>query len=956
VLHPSDLARLQTLKAGSPLRSEDVSEAIDRLFATGEFENIAVEAEASGTGVIVRFVTVPTRYISSLTIQGKVVNPPNRGELMSVPQLLRGNAFHEADLNEAVDAIQKLLVANGLYEAKVTPDVKADDTGRQIFLTVLVHYGKRARYLMPIVHGDATLPLNTIARATGWRMFFINRWKKVTEARTRGGLSGILSRYEKDDRLKARVELEALDYDPQQRRVLPTLNLDPGPRVEIEALEAKVSRGVLKRYVPVFQEKSIDNDLLAEGARNLRDYFQSKGYFDTAVDFRTLMPESDLEKVEFVISQGPRYKIVHVEVAGNKYFDEETIRERMFIEPSSFYLRRGRYSEAFRKKDEENIANLYRSNGFRDVTVTSIRMPQYGGKADQIGVTMQIEEGPQWLVDKMTLNGVSEEVRGSLEAELASVPGQPFSEVSMAADRNRILTHYSSNGFPAAEFKAEWQPSGTPNHVNVIYTVTPGQQQFVREIIITGLGKTRRKLIDQRMTLHPGDPLSAVAQAATKKSLYDMGVFSRVDTAIENPDGDTNYKNLLYAFDEANRYNVSVGVGAQVGRFGTPSNTDLTSAGGSTGFSPQFSLNVSRLNFLGIGHTVSLRGVYSSLQKRVSASYFAPRFQNIDGRSVTFSVLYDQTLDIRTFGSKRQEASVQVSQQFSRATTGLFRIAYRRVSVSDVLIPVLLIPQLLQSVRLGIISANIARDRRDNSADPHRGSLNTADIGIAGRYIGSERNFGRALVRNATYYRLTKNITLARQTQFGVIAPFAAPPGLSEDASIPLPERFFGGGADSSRAFPFNQAGPRDTGAPTVPGGPSSQPTGFPLGGNALVLNNVELRFPLLGQNIQGVAFHDMGNVYRTFKDISLRFHQRDNTDFDYAVHAVGFGLRYRTPIGPVRADLAYSVNPPSYLGFAGSAADLLQCGPAGSTLPACQSTPQSISHFQFFFSIGQTF
>jgi outer membrane protein assembly factor BamA len=208
------------------------------------------------------------------------------------------------------------------------------------------------------------------------------------------------------------------------------------------------------------------------------------------------------------------------------------------------------------------------------------------------------------------------------------------------------------------------------------------------------------------------------------------------------------------------------------------------------------------------------------------------------------------------------------------------------------------------------------------------------------------------LLRNATYYRLTRNIVLARQTQFGVIAPFAAPAGLNDQESVPLPERFFGGGADSLRAFPFNQAGPRDTGAPLVRGGTASQATGFPLGGNALFFNNVELRFPLIGDNIQGVVFHDMGNVYNTLTDISFRFHQHNLQDFNYAVHAAGIGVRYRTPLGPIRLDLAYSLNPPSYLGFKGTPQQLLQCG----TIAHCPSVEQSVSHFQFFFSIGQTF
>jgi outer membrane translocation and assembly module TamA len=365
------------------------------------------------------------------------------------------------------------------------------------------------------------------------------------------------------------------------------------------------------------------------------------------------------------------------------------------------------------------------------------------------------------------------------------------------------------------------------------------------------------------------------------------------------------------------------------------------------------------LNFLGVGHTISLRGSYSSIEKRGSITYLQPRFRNSEDRNLTYTLLFDNTLDVRTFASKREEGSVQLSQQFSKSLTGLFRFSYRRVSVSNVVIPVLLVPQLLQPVRLGILAASLVQDRRDNPADPHRGIYNTADFGVTGKFFGSQRSFGRVLLRNATYYKLTRNIVLARQTQFGVIRPFSAPAGVSEQESVPLPERFFGGGADSLRAFPYNQAGPRDTGAPLVPGGPASQPTGFPLGGNALFFNNVELRFPFIGENIQGVVFHDMGNVYSSLSNISFRFHQKTFQDFDYAVHAVGFGVRYKTPIGPIRGDLAYSINPPSFVGFNGTPVQLLQCNPnlPASSLPGfCQPVQQRISHFQFFFSIGQTF
>jgi outer membrane protein insertion porin family len=955
-LDPADLAKAQPLKKGDPLRKEDIARAIDGLFATGRFDDIAVEAEPSGDGVIVRFVTKNAWFLGGVSMEGKVLIPPNRGQLASTSQLSLGAPFQQEDLTKAVEGMKRLLDSNGLYEAKITSAVDRDDKAQQVFITFTIKEGRRAKYEAPVIQGNPNLPENTILRATGWRIPLIHWWLRVTNSRTRKGVQGVLRKYQSQDRLKAQVELKKLDYDAKLHRVQPTLNITPGPKVKVKAVEAKVSQRVLKRYVPVFQERTVDNDLLVEGKRNLSDYFQSKGYYDVDVDFRVQPAQNDLETIEYVISQGQRYKIVHVSIAGNKYFTTDTIRERMFIQPATFNMRRGRYSEAFRRKDEENIANLYRSNGFRDVKVTVDKAPQSkrqrGGQPGQIAVTVTIDEGAQWLVDNLTINGISQVDRNALTSQLASAQGQPFSEVNLASDRNQVLTRYYELGFPNATLKSAWEPSETLHHVNVAYTITEGSREFVRDVVTSGLRTTRQRLVDKKITLHAGDPLSPIEQTEIQKRFYDLGVFSSVDTAIQNPDGETDHKYILYNFTEANRYTMGVGVGAQIARIGTPSTTDLSAPAGATGFSPIFSLDVSRLNFLGIGHTVTLRGMYSSIEKRGSLTYLAPRFQNVDGRNITFTALWDNSLNVRTFASKREEASVQISQKFSKSLTGLFRYSYRRVSVGSVIIPVLLVPQLLAPVRIGMLSANLAQDRRDNPGDPHRGMYNTADIGLAAKFFGSQRSFGRALVRNATYYRLTKTVTLARQTQFGVLAPFAAPTGLSEQESVPLPERFFGGGADSLRAFPYNQAGPRDVGTPLVSNGPGSQPTGFPLGGNALFFNNVEVRFPFIGENIQGVVFHDMGNVFSTLSNISLRFHQRNLQDFDYSVHAVGFGVRYRTPIGPIRGDLAYSINPPSFVGFKGTPSQLLQCSP---TAP-CQGVQQNVSHFQFFFSIGQTF
>ena len=594
----------------------------------------------------------------------------------------------------------------------------------------------------------------------------------------RGG--GVLKKYAKEDRLRASVQITKLDYDAEARRLHPNLEIEPGPRVKVTAVETKVSQGVLKRYVPVFDQGAVDNDLLTEGKRNLTDYFQSEGYYDVDVQFRIQEPSADLEQIEYVISRGERFKLANLTLRGNTYFDADTIRSRMFLTPASLFLRHGRYSEAFVRKDEENIANLYRANGFRDVKVSSSVQPKYRGKASDIGVTIHIDEGAQWLVEHLDIHGAAPERLKEFTPQLASSDGQPFAEVAIAKDRESVLTYYYTHGFPAATFKAVWQPAAAAHQVDLVYTITEGDQQFVRGVLVSGLKTTRPDEVNRRITMRPGDPLSPIAMSNIQKKFDDFGVFARVDAAVENPDGDTAYKNVLFNFEEADRYTVALGLGAQVARFGAPSGTSLGSPAGTTGFSPEASLTASRLNFLGRGHMVSARLNYSAIEKRASLSYLQPRFRNSDGRSVSYSLLYDNTLDVRTFAAKREEGSVQLSQKFSKALTGLFRFAYRRVSTSDVIIPTLLVPQLVQPVRIGILSVSLIQDRRDNPADPHRGMYNTADFGVAGKFFGSQRAFGRVLLRNATYYSLTRNIVLARQTQIGIIEPFSPPAGLSD--------------------------------------------------------------------------------------------------------------------------------------------------------------------------------
>ena len=947
-LDPSELHDILPLQKDKPLHMADVRASIERLFATGRYADIQVDAEPynDGTrdGVIVRFFTKNSWFIGGVTAGGKMSGPPRPGQLENASALDLGQPFTDPKLQQAAAAQQRLLESNGLFLGKVTPSFTYDNQYQQINIHFDVNSGPRARFTMPVLLGDAKMEPKRILTATKFRRWFIHSWKPKTETRVRQGLDSVRALYQREDRLEARVSMESMKYDAELNTALPTLRIDAGPRIQVNAIGAKISKGQLQRYVPIFEEHAVDNDLLLEGQHNLQDFLQSEGYFEAQVAFKPQTVANDRATIDYLVATGPRHKLVAIEISGNKYFATEAIRERMYLQTASFLqFPHGRYSQNLLRRDHDAIVNLYQSNGFRETTVTSHTEDNYHGKAGEIAVFLEINEGPQSFVSSLDVAGLDHLDRKAVMDTLSSIKGQPFSEFSVAVDRDTILARYFDKGFASATFEWNSQPAAEPNHVALHYLIHEGRQQFVKQVITNSFVNTRPSLVDRRLTLNPGDPLSPTAVTETQRKLYDLGVFARVDEAIQDPDGDTDSKNVVYQLDEARRYSMALGVGAELGRIGG-CNECLDAPQGTTGFSPRVSFDITRNNLWGLAQSLSLRTRVSTLEQRGLLNYSWPHFANNDKLAVSFTALYDRSMDIKTYNSARLEGSAQLSQKFTKATTLFYRLTFRRVSISDLKVTPFLITPLSQQVRVGIGSINLVQDRRDDPVDPHKGVYNTIDLGLAEHAILSQRNFLRVLARNASYYPIGKKMVLARSTEVGEILSFHYA-GDPLDA-IPLPERFFGGG-DADRGFPENQAGPRDG------------LTGFPLGGNFLFFNQTELRFPLIGDNVGGVLFHDMGNIYSSIDHFSFRTHQDNLLDFNYMVHAVGIGVRYRTPVGPLRVDLGYSINPPYFFGFNGTQEELINAGVTPCPAPsgaAYQCNVQSVSHFQYFFSIGQTF
>ncbi len=947
-LDRTDLNALVPFKTGQPFHAAQTRDAIEKLFATGRYNDIQLDLEPAASGAVdVRFVTATSWFFGHVGINGDVSAPPSPGQILSVANIGLGQPFDTSQISDAEERIRQLLINNGYFVPVVSHSLEYDKTYQQVRVNFAIRVGKRAHYAPPLISGDTSvLSAKAIVKATDWHRFLVPGFRGIEQTRTRSGIDRIRLTYQKSNHLLATVTFGGVTPDsevPAKHTPVGIANIavNPGPVVAVHASGAKVSQKTLRQYLPIFEEGTVDTDLLAEGVTNLRDYFQQQGYFEVTVDFSQQKVVDGKTDIDYAVNLGIRHRLVALTVSGNKFFDTKTVRERMAVVPRSFEVRRGRYSEALAARDKSVIEDLYRSNGFRDIRVTSETQDDYKNTKGDIAASFTIDEGHQYTVASLTVSGVEEPELSKVTEHLTSKEGQPFSEYDVTSDKQTILDRLGAAGYSDASFEWSWAPGATQFTADVKFILHEGDPQFVREVVVTGLSTTRRSLVEKQLKEKTGDPLSATSMAETQRRLYDLAIFSQVNMAVQDPDGDEVRRTVLYDLQEASRYSITMGIGTEFGRIGggTPAE-DLSNPGGATQLTPRVSLGLSRANLFGLGQSIGLQILLSTVQKRASINYFVPRIFSRPSLDGNFTVLYDDTFDVDTFRAVRREVSSQISQKVSKTLNTFYRFAYRDVGVSNLKISPYLVPRLAQSVRVGIASFNIVHDRRDDPVDPHKGIYSTLDLALATKYFGSQTSFARILGRNATYYSLGPKFVLARETQFGIEPAFSVPSTADPSDPIPLPERFYGGGGSTMRGYPQNQAGPRDG------------TTGFPLGGSALFFNNTEIRFPLYGANIRGVLFEDFGNVFSTLGNMSFRTDQRGITDFNFMSHAVGFGIRYRTPLGPLRLDVAYSINPPEYNGFAGDYTQLVQCSASG----ACATSTQHISHFQFFFSIGQAF
>jgi outer membrane protein assembly complex protein YaeT len=889
----------------------------------------------------VEFRTQPNYFSREVTVSGLPKIGPNETQAVNTGRLELGTLFTEEKLKDSKTRILRLLHDHGYWNAQVGATLHRHEDTQQVDVEFRVKAGEAARVGKLTVRGDPGL---SAPEAVG--ICKMQPGKRVRGDLLQHAVARLRKRYVKQRRLRAQLTTGVPVFHAESNTVDYIFDVERGPVVDIRAEGMPLSRGKLKRYVPVYEEHAVDEDLLNEGRRNLRDYLQQQGYFDAVVQVRQDEDtEHDRQHIVYSIQRGQRRKLVAVELEGNKRFNTATLRERMGTQISSMLLPRGRYSQSLLANDLQSIKNLYLANGYQSVKVNSEILDDFHGARGEMKVVVKVDEGPLVLVGTLEIRGShavnAKDIRGMINTQA----GQPFSEATIADDREVAMNYYFNRGFPSVQLESSAKYADEAHtRMDVVYDIHAGDQEFVNRVLISGVEHTKQHIVDRAVVIHDGAPLSQERMLQTQRNLYDLGIFNEVQTAIENPDGAEKQKDVLFQINEAKRWTINYGFGLEIG---SGLNTGQGgSPQGATGVSPRVILETTRINFRGRDQALIFKSHFGNLEKRAALSFDQPRWFDLPNWRMTVTALYDNTRDVNTFTSDRLEGSIQLTQRATKATQLLYRFAYRRIKVDPNSFPSGFSPDLIpiysQPVRVGMPSLTYLRDTRDDPVNSTKGTYTTFDIGAASKYFGSEADFGRLLGQNATYYKLRKGWVFARSLRIGVEAPYGTL------GFIPLPERYFVGGSTSHRGFAINQAGPRD---------PYS---GAPLGGNAMFVNNIELRLPpaplpLVGANLSFVLFHDIGNAFDTANEMwknLLRFNQRNRQgcrnvsatatcDFSYMSQAVGTGVRYRTPIGPVRLDFGYNLNPPVFP---------VKQPPSGAPYS------EQVRHFNFFFSIGQTF
>lgn len=885
---------------GQPLLMSDVRETITHLYSLGRFADVQVDAERTGGGVALRFALTPIHTVTHVDF---------RGQLGLAESDLRGHMrerFGETPpLTRAADvasSLQQFYGERGYLAAAVAPAAP-----------VIEHDPDRATLVFDVASG----PRTTIARSTVTgrplspateiqSRLHVQPGQPYQPADLRERIDDLVTSMRKRRYYEATANVVSPTFNADRTQVELAVDVQPGPLVTVTFAGDSMPKADLDELVPVEREGSVDQDLLEDSARRIEDHLRQQGYWKAQVNPPARREENGQLFIVFTVSRGALYRVAPggVEITGSRAISPEEIRPLVRIEPGEPFVasRLGTIEAAIRQ--------IYRSRGFATAEISSAVNETGPGVVTPV---IAIKEGPRVVVGDIVITGNGTVPEERLRAVLTLTRDQPYYGPAVVRDRDALYAFYLDEGYASAEVTA------TPATVTagpdlaragITFKIVEGPQTIIEHIFITGNLRTRASVIQRELQFEEGKPLGLAALTESRRRLSALGLFRRIQiSAISH--GDPRSRDVVVAVEEAQQTTIGYGGGLQIDRVLRSLDDGPTER---VEFAPRGFFEVSRRNLGGRNRSLNLysrlslrpnpdsdsRNPFGFSEYRVIGAYRAPRFVFGYGE-LTATAAIEQ--GVRTgFNFIRKGFNGDIAHRISPAVRASGRYTFGTTRIFDYSPEEegeqLTVDRAFPQVRLSTVSAAVSRDTRDDPLEPQRGTFAAADATVAGRAIGSEVGFSKAFLQGFVFKNLGRpNLVFAGGARIGIARAFLRLAPATDDngnpivvpvRDLPASERFFTGGESTIRGYALDSVGAPET----------LTSSGFPIGGDAEIVLNAELRVPIRG-NVGGVLFVDGGNVFARTSDLTLADLRG----------SVGLGARYRSPIGPIRVDVGFKLD-----------------------------------------------
>ena len=856
------IAPLIAIEVGEALTAERVRRTLRNVRLAGLASDVEVRRRERDGGLEVELVLRPEVRVAGVSIEGRTGLPVER--LAALLPQKDGAPLREDAVLRGVYRLQDELAGEGWIDASVRLDVRAV-SARSVSLVYRVEAGSRWRIGEVEISGLGELPFA----------------EAVAALRSRPGEPFRPAELRDDaDRLKrflvrrGRRTAQVSPASEQRRREAAAVDLafdvEAGPRFDFELVGASRKALEKKGLLPFLGDDGFDEAVLQQSLSEIRREFQQRGHYRVVVN-ETRRQEADRVQLRLEVVPGPRYRLEEVILDGDLTFERQQLERLLGTAPRRLLsLERSGLVDEVLAEDQTNLRSFYALQGFDRAAIGPARVEELGG--ERLRVVIPIAEGPRRVTGSVDISGLTALDEGELAAELALAPGGPFHSLHLDASADVIRRRLEELGYRSAIVESEVTWDDEQHVANVVFRVLEGARSTADVIVVRGNTRTRSRVVRRFLALERGDPISTEGLLDVQRSLYRLGIFSRVDVRVPTADAEFAASEVVVELEEGNPRAVAYGAG-------------YDSESGARGL-----LRFSHANLGGRAASFQVDALVAQRDQLYRALYRQPYLGAwpVEARALAYSQIEDRP----TFDVARRGAQLGLERSFGRLRAGLYA-EYRLVEL-ETDAPPEVIPRESRNARVASLSPTLLWDRRDDPVDPRRGWSLAVQAERALPIGAADADFEKLFVQATGLLPAGRGV-VAASLRAGGLRPRAAPldPTLRPIDAVPAAELYYAGGRTSHRAFARDELG--------IPGETLFVAEGedpVPLGGGVLVLVNLEWRFPLVGA-FGGDLFVDGGNVWREIGDF----------DPGDARWGAGVGLRYASPIGPLRLEVGWKLD-----------------------------------------------